>query len=89
MARDLLLAHNEYNRRVYQYLHAEALAGRGVLVPMTECYRPTDDHEPIVALKVYVLSPFIDERDVELLVSKVLEARRHVSDQRPLAGRHV
>ena len=82
-ARDLLLAHNEYNRRVYQYLHNEALAGRGVLVSMTECYRPTDYHEPIVALKVYVLSPFVDEADVELLVSKVLEARSHVAAQDP------
>ena len=54
---------------------------------MTECYRPTDYHEPIVALKVYVLSPFVDEVDVELLVSKVLEARGHVSAQMPPAER--
>lgn len=77
-ARDLLLAHNDYNRRIYRYLHDDALAGRGVLISMTECYRLTDYHEPIVALKVYILSPFIDEADVELLVAKVLEARRHV-----------
>ena len=76
-ARDLLLAHNEYNRWIYRYLHDEALAGRGVLISMTECYRLSDYGEPIVALKVYVLSPFVDEADVELLVSKVLEARRH------------
>lgn len=78
-ARDLLRAHNEYNRQVYRYLRDEAMAGRGVLISMTECYRLTDYHEPIVALKVYVLSPFVDEADVELLVSKVLEARAHVT----------
>ena len=78
-ARDLLLAHNEYNRQVYRYLHNEAMAGRGVLISMTECYRVTDYGEPIVALKVYVLSPFVDENDVELLVSKLLEARAFVS----------
>ena len=78
-ARGLLLAHNEYNRRIYRYLHDEAMAGRGVLISMTECYRLTDYGEPTVALKVYVLSPFVDEADVELLVTKVLEARRHVS----------
>ena len=48
------------------------------LISMTECYRMTGCHEPIVALKVYVLSPFVDEADVELLVAEVLEARRHV-----------
>jgi glutamate/tyrosine decarboxylase-like PLP-dependent enzyme len=77
-ARDLLAAYNDYNRRIYRYLHDDALAGRGVLISITECYRLTDYGEPIVALKVYVLSPFVDETDVELLVSKVLEARRHV-----------
>ena len=88
-ARDLLLAHNDYNRRVYRYLHDDALAGRGVLIAMTECYRLTDYHEPIVALKVYVLSPFVDEADVELLVSKILEARRHVPAQTPPAERRA
>ena len=82
-ARDLLLAYNDYNRRIYRYLHDDALAGRGVLISMTECYRHTDYHEPIVALKVYVLSPFVDEADVELLVAKVLEARRHVPPPAP------
>ena len=82
-ARDLLLAHNDYNRRIYRYLHDDAVAGRGVLISMTECYRLTEYHEPIVALKVYVLSPFVDEADVELLVAKVLEARRHVPAPTP------
>jgi glutamate/tyrosine decarboxylase-like PLP-dependent enzyme len=82
-ARDLLLAHNDYNRRIYRYLRDEAMAGRGVLISMTECYRLTDYEEPIVALKVYVLSPFVDEADVELLVTKVLEARQHVSAEAP------
>ena len=80
-ARDLLAAYNDYNRRIYRCLHDDALAGRGVLISMTECYRLTDYGEPIVALKVYVLSPFVDETDVELLVSKVLEARRHVPSE--------
>ena len=78
-ARELLLAHNDYNRRIYRYLHDDAMAGRGVLISMTECYRLTDYDEPTVALKVYVLSPFVDQADVELLVTKVIEARRHVS----------
>ena len=88
-ARDLLFEHNDYNRRIYRYLHDDALAGRGVLISMTECYRLTDYHEPIVALKVYVLSSFVDEADVELLVSKILEARHHVPAQTPPAERRA
>ena len=86
-ARNLLLSHNDYNRRIYRYLHEDAVAGRGVLISMTECYRLTDYDEPIVALKVYVLSPFVDETDVALLVTKVLEARQHVPAQAPAEER--
>jgi glutamate/tyrosine decarboxylase-like PLP-dependent enzyme len=76
--RDSLLRHNEYNRRVYQYVHDEAAAGRGVMISLTECYRHTSYGEPIVALKSYILSPFVDEEHVEVVVQKVLEAREKV-----------
>lgn len=75
-ARDELLAHNEYNRRIFYYLHEQAMAGKGVRISMTDCYRHTDYGEPIVALKSYMLSPFIDEDDVECLVTTVLQARK-------------
>ena len=77
--REALLRHNEYNRRVAAYIHAEAVAGRGVMISLTECYRHTDYGEPIVALKSYILSPFVDEENIQVLVSKILEAREHVS----------
>jgi hypothetical protein len=38
----------------------------------------TDYGEPIVALKSYMLSPFIDEQHVERLVENVLDARQAV-----------
>jgi glutamate/tyrosine decarboxylase-like PLP-dependent enzyme len=76
--RDALLRHNEYNRRVFRYVHDEALAGRGVMISLTDCYRHTSYGEPIVALKSYILSPFVDEEHVEAVVRKVLEARAHV-----------
>ena len=78
-ARAELAAHNEYNRRIFRHLHDEAMKGNGVLISMTECYRPTDYGEPVVALKAYILSPFVDEEHIELLVSNVLEARDHVA----------
>ncbi len=76
--RESLLRHNEYNRRIFRYVHEEALAGRGVMISLTDCYRHTSYGEPIVALKSYILSPFVDEEHVEALVRKVLEAREHV-----------
>lgn len=77
-ARELLLRHNEYNRRVAAYLHAEALAGRGVMLSLTECYRLTSYGAPIVGLKSFILSPFVDEEHVQAVVEKVLEARERV-----------
>jgi L-2,4-diaminobutyrate decarboxylase len=76
--RESLLKHNAYNRRIFQYVHDEALAGRGVMISLTDCYRETTYGEPIVALKSYVLSPFVDEENVEVVVKKVLEARERV-----------
>jgi glutamate/tyrosine decarboxylase-like PLP-dependent enzyme len=76
--RDTLRRHNDYNRRVSQYLHDEAMAGRGVLLSLTDCYRLTAYGEPIVGLKSFILSPFVDEEHVELVVQKVLEAREKV-----------
>ena len=76
--RDSLLAHNDYNRKIFQYVHSEAMEGRGVVISTTECYRHTTYGEPIVALKSFILSPFVNEADVETVVSKVLEAREKV-----------
>lgn len=80
-ARDELLANNEYNRRLFHHLHNQALAGNGVRLSMTDCYRQTDYGEPIVALKSYMLSPFIEERHIELLVESVLAAREAIRSE--------
>jgi glutamate/tyrosine decarboxylase-like PLP-dependent enzyme len=85
--RQSLHRHNEYNRRICQYVHDEALAGRGVMISLTDCYRQTAYGEPIVALKSYILSPFVDEQNVEVVVSKVLEARERVAVEEPFCQR--
>ena len=77
--RETLLAHNEYNRNIFRYVHSEAMAGRGVVVSSTECYRRTRYQEPVFALKSYIQSPFVDESDIEVVVAKVLEAREQVA----------
>lgn len=76
--RETLLAHNEYNRNIFRYVHSEAMAGRGVVVSSTDCYRRTRYQEPVFALKSYIQSPFVDESDIEVVVAKVLEAREKV-----------
>jgi L-2,4-diaminobutyrate decarboxylase len=76
--RGRLLEYNAYNRRIFQRVHAEALAGRGVAISLTDCYRQTDYGEPIVALKSYVLSPFADEDRMQSILRHVLAARDEV-----------
>lgn len=76
--RETLLRHNEFNRRVFKYLQEEAMAGRGVMLSQTDCYRQTSYGEPIVGLKSFILSPFVDEEHVQVVVDKVLEAREKV-----------
>ena len=77
-ARDELLRHNEYNRQLYRYLYDRAMRGEGVHISMTDCYRITDYGEPMVGLKSFILSPFIDEQDVEQLVRDILDAREAI-----------
>lgn len=76
--RDSLHAHNDYNRRIFQYVHEEAVAGRGVMISLTENYRHTDYGEPMVALKSFITSPFVNTEGVELVVQKILEAREKI-----------
>lgn len=73
--RDSLRAYNDYNRRIFRRVNAEALAGRGIAISLTECYRQSDYGEPIVALKAYVLSPFSDLEGTRSIVDDVLAAR--------------
>ena len=77
--RESLLSHNDYNQEIFQYVNSEAMEGRGVFISTTDCYRKTTYGEPIVALKSYILSPFVDEEDVKTVVAKVLEAREAIA----------
>lgn len=76
--RDALLKHNEYNHRIFDEIHSEALQGRGVVISLTECYRETDYGEPIVALKSYIMSPFSDEQYVDAVLDSISRAREIV-----------
>ncbi len=77
--RETLRRHNELNRRVFLHVQHEALAGRGVALGFTENYCSSISGEPINALKSYVLSPFVDEAQMQAVVQHVLAAREAVA----------
>ncbi|MDG2360192.1 MAG: pyridoxal-dependent decarboxylase [Planctomycetaceae bacterium] len=78
-ARGIVQKNNEYNRRIFAEIQAEALQGRGVILSLTDCYRKTDYGEPVVALKSYIMSPFSDEEYVAAVLESVCKARETVS----------
>ncbi|HEY0980749.1 pyridoxal phosphate-dependent decarboxylase family protein [Schlesneria sp.] len=77
--RDQLRAHNEYNRRIYHLVQADALNGEGVVISLTDCYCESEYGEPIVALKSYLLSPFAEERYVEAVLESLWKARAKIA----------
>jgi glutamate/tyrosine decarboxylase-like PLP-dependent enzyme len=79
--RERLLAHNAYNRKIFELIQAEALQGKGVLISMTDCYRETDYGEPINALKSYILSPFTDDHHVRAVLDSIWKARGELTDR--------
>jgi glutamate/tyrosine decarboxylase-like PLP-dependent enzyme len=76
-----LQLHNEFNRRVFALVQAEALQGRGVALGFTDNYRPSDAGEPINAIKSYVLSPYASEARMATVVEQVLQARGKVEEE--------
>jgi glutamate/tyrosine decarboxylase-like PLP-dependent enzyme len=78
--RETLRAHNEYNRRLFELIQADALEGRGVVISLTDCYRMSEYGEPINALKSYILSPFSDTEHVGAVVESIWNARRRLAN---------
>ncbi len=79
--REELLAHNDYNRRIFDLIQADALKGKGVVISLTDCYRETDAGDPIVALKSYIMSPFSDEQYVDFVLESLWKAREVLKSQ--------
>jgi L-2,4-diaminobutyrate decarboxylase len=77
--RETLLRHNEYNRRLFEIIQADALQGQGVVISMTDCYRESDYGVPVNALKSYILSPFTETRHVHAVLESIWKARREVA----------
>jgi len=80
-ASEQLRAMNDFNRRIFEQAHANALAGEGLSVSLTECRGLTRCGEPITALKCYSLSPTADASQMRQVVSDLLRARAEVERQ--------
>ena len=56
-----------------------AEAGEGVALSFTERYRTSASGQPILALKSFVMSPFVDDPAMERLIDCIERARREVA----------
>lgn len=73
--------YNNYNRRIFDYIHKEAIRGEGVALSLTTLYHnfsQIDQQTGVVAIKSFIISPFTDEAAVKKVTEKILEARSKV-----------
>ena len=78
--KDKLLQHNDYNRAVFKWMHDEVMAARGGgVLSLTDCYQLTCYGEPMLGLKSFIMSPFIEDEMIEAVVKKVSAARKNVA----------
>lgn len=74
--------HTTYNRRIFDWTHAQAMKGEGVLLSWTDGYRRTNDGgAPLAALKSFVMSPWTDRQAMDAVIRQLLEARRQMSNE--------
>jgi len=68
---------NTYNRKIFDYLHAQAMHGEGVLLSWTNAYQSCHCNQgpPLSAIKSFIMSPWTDIKSVEMVEERVLEAR--------------
>jgi L-2,4-diaminobutyrate decarboxylase len=72
---DQLRLHNDYNRYLFSILQKQLEDGYGLSLSLTERYRMSSYGEPIVSIKSYITSPFVDAEMMEKLFSCLEEAR--------------
>ena len=55
------------------------------MISLTDCYRHTAYGEPVVALKSYVMSPFVDEEHVEAVLQRLSLGERGEEKEKRVA----
>ena len=69
---------NVYNRKVFDELHRQMEQENGFALSVTAHYRTAACGEPVLAVKSFVMSPFIEERHMQDLIECLEKARRTV-----------
>ena len=75
---EMLVAHNNYNRQVFDYLHAEAMAGKGTVLSLVDSFQRSDSGKPISALKSFIISPFTDAEAIASVITHIRFAKKHI-----------
>ncbi len=75
-AAESLLRNNEYNRKIFDELHRQMEQESGFALSVTAHYRTAACGEPVLAIKSFVMSPFIEEQHMQGLIG-CLEKARH------------
>ncbi|HPC85431.1 MAG TPA: STAS domain-containing protein [Smithellaceae bacterium] len=78
-AAESLRRSNVYNRKVFDELHRQMEQENGFALSVTAHYRTAACGVPILAIKSFVMSPFIEERHMQDLIECLEKARRTVS----------
>ncbi|MCL6582161.1 MAG: aspartate aminotransferase family protein [bacterium] len=75
-----LQEHNAYNRRIFERIHQQAMAGEGVLLSWTDAYRHAgyDERLPIAAIKSFIMSPWTGIEAVETVARQVARIREQI-----------
>jgi hypothetical protein len=79
--RSQLLAHNQYNRQLFDLIYQRVMQGEGVLLSWTLAYRYANypDGPALAAMKSFIMSPWTDLKAIDLVVSQVMEAREQMT----------
>lgn len=78
---DKLLAHNDYNRQLFDLIYERVMEGEGVLLSWTLAYRHANyaDAPAVAAMKSFIMSPWTDLKAIDSVVNQVMEARDRVA----------
>jgi hypothetical protein len=79
--RNQLLAHNQYNRQLFDLIYQRVMQGEGVLLSWTLAYRYANypGGPALAAMKSFIMSPWTDLKAIDLVVNQVMEVREHLT----------
>jgi len=78
-AAESLQRSNAYNQKVFDELHRQMEQENGFALSLTSHYRTAACGKPVLALKSFPMSPFVEEQHMQGLINCIEKARQAVS----------